>query len=405
MLKKISINDQKETLKKTENNKLDNTNNLVERKNSDNKAVLKEIEIILPKSYNTKTSQVLINSFELSIYKSEIDNIDLSINRYFDANDLDNIMATKAKPGKIFVGTFNEEETNIVKKYCDKGIIFFSFSSKIELANECAYLVNFFPSDDLKALFSFFPPDSKIALLYPENFYGFTVNKIINNIAEKSNSLIVNRASYREDLSNARESIKMLGKYEIRKAELERQKKFLMNKNDDNSILALKKIQKFETLGGVDFTHILLPDYGIRLLEIAPLLPFYDVDPNKVQFVGTGTWDDAAFFGEPSLQGAIFSGIEESKRSKFFENYIYVYKKKPMRTATIPYDLVGLFSYLISKNYNLKKTLEFLDDSKIKFDGIDGKFYFEKNVIVRELNILKINDGKAISLNWDQKFF
>ena len=46
-----------------------------------------------------------------------------------------------------------------------------------------------------------------------------------------------------------------------------------------------------------------------------------DIDPNKVQFVGTGVWDDKVFFDEPALQGAIFSGIEEKNRQDFFEDY------------------------------------------------------------------------------------
>mgnify|MGYP000900604292 CR=1 FL=1 len=376
---------------KIDDKKINNTND-DNRQNTSNQEfkknffgennILRDIEIILPGYNNSTTSKSLINSFELAVYKNQIENISLNINSYLDSRDLENIILLKAKPGKIFVGTFGEEETKIVKNHCDKGILFFSFSSNIDLAGECVYLINFFPSDDIRTLFNFFPKESKIALLYPEDFYGFTINNIIDDIAKKSQSLIINRASYKKDLSDARNAIKELGKYELRKLELERQKSILKDKKDKISLQALKKIQKFETIGEVDFTHIIIPDYGIRLLEIAPLLPFYDIDPQKVQFVGTGTWDDSVFFNEPSLQGAIFPGVEEKKRSKFFEDYYYIYKEKPMRTSTIPYDLVGLLSYLINKKYNLSEVFEFLDNSKIKFDGIDGKFYFENNIIV-----------------------
>ena len=364
-----------------------------------NKKILNDIEIILPNYSNSNTTQNLINSFELAIYKKEIQNIRLNINEYFDLKDLNKIMLKKSKPGKIFIGTFGNEETEIVKNYCKDGILFFSFSSDIEQGGDCVYLINFFPLDDLNALFNYFPKNSKIALLYPENFYGYSINNNIDFFASKSDSMIIARASYKEDLSNAREAIKKLGKYRFRKNELLRQKKILQNKEDEVSKLALRKIQNFETLGNVDFSHIILPDYGIRLLEIAPLLPFYDVDPSQVQFVGTGAWDDKAFFDEPSLQGAIFPGIEEQKRSKFFNDYFYVYKKKPMRTATIPYDLVGILSYLFKQNYNIGEAMNFLDNNKTKFDGIDGKFFFQNNVIFRELKILEINKGGAKKLN------
>ena len=361
--------------------------------------LLKEIEIILPRSTNKNIARHLINSFELSVYKKKINSSVLNINRYSNLKDLEDLLKLKAQPGKIFVGTLSIDATKLVKEYCDVGILFFSFAANKNLAGECVYLINFFPEDDLVALFNFFPAESKIALLYPKNFYGYNINNIIDPIASKSKSLIINRASYEEDLTNARKAIKELSRYELRKYELERQKKILKNKTDEISKKALKKIDKFETVGNVDFTHLILPDYSIRLLEIAPLLPFYDIDPNKVQFVGTGVWDDKAFFDEPALQGSIFSGIEEEKRKDFFEYYEYIYKEKPIRTATIPYDLMGIISYIMDNNMTLGKAYKLLDNGNLKFNGIDGKFFFVKNSIFRELDILQINEGYAKKLN------
>ena len=363
------------------------------------KKILEEAELILPKKKYKKITQNLINSFELSIYKKRVNNISLSINRYSDLESLEKILEEKSKAGKVFIGTLSSKSSLLVKQYCDKGILFFSFASKKSLAGDCVYLVNFFPEDDLKAIFDYLPPESKVALLYPENYYGYNVNKIIDPIASKSESIIINRASYREDLTNAHDAIKELGKYTHRKYELERQKKILQNKDDEFSKRALKKINKFQTLGNVDFTHLILPDYSIRLLEIAPLLPFYDVDPKKVKFIGTGVWDDSVFFNEPALQGAIFSGIEESNRRGFFNSYYNVYKEKPIRTSTIPYDLVGILSYIVNKKMNLGEAYYFLNNSRIKFDGIDGKFFFKDNVVFRELNILQIMNGTATKLN------
>ncbi|MDC0037723.1 hypothetical protein OAJ30_03515 [Alphaproteobacteria bacterium] len=361
--------------------------------------IFNEMEILLPEFLDENISKNLINSFELSIYKKEIKNIQLNINKYYNLGELEKLLDEKATSGKIFIGTFDSESTELIKKYCNKGILLFSFTVDKDLSGECIFLINFFPRDDLKLIFNYFPDGSKIALLYPENFYGFHINEIIDDVASKSKSIIVARASYKEDLSDAREAIKQLGKYELRKKELERQKEILKNKNDEISKKTLKKIEKFETAGNVDFTHLILPDYSIRLLEIAPLLPFYDIDPQKVKFVGTGVWDDRAFFTEPTLQGAIFSGIEEIYRDEFFSDYTYVYKERPLRTATIPYDLVGVLSYLVNENFSIQETKNFLNDEKIKFDGIDGKFFFLNNIISRELNILEIQDGSVKKLN------
>ena len=47
----------------------------------------------------------------------------------------------------------------------------------------------------------------------------------------------------------------------------------------------------------------------------------------------------------------------------------------------------------------IAQAYDLLDNSHIKFDGIDGKFSFVENVIFRELDILKIAKGSAIKLN------
>ena len=363
--------------------------NFAERK------ILNEVELLLPEIDNQNITRNFINAFELSIYKKNAKNVQLNINTYKDKTELDNIILQKASPGKMFIGPLTSTDSENIFTECSKGVLFFSFASDRKQAGKCVYLINFFPEDDLLTLFNNFKTDSKIALLYPENNYGYYINSIIDPFAIKSNSIIINRASYKEDLSNARDAIKELGKYELRKYELERQKTILKAKNDEESKKALKKIKRFETIGALDFSHLILPDYSLRLLQIAPLLPFYDIDPQKVQFVGTGVWDNEAFFSEPSLQGSIFPGIPQSKRKQYFDDYYLKYREQPTRTITIPYDLIGILEYIIDKKLNLKETHQLLNDKFISFDGIDGKFSFKKNIISRKLNILKISNGKA----------
>ena len=357
--------------------------------------ILNEIEILLPELDNQNITRDFINAFELSIYKKNAQNIQLNINTYIDKTELDNIILQKSSPGKIFIGPLTSADTENIFTECSKGVLFFSFASDRKQAGNCVYLINFFPEDDLLALFNNFKANSKIVLLYPENNYGYYINSIIDPFATKSNSIIVNRASYKEDLSDARDAIKELSKYELRKYELERQKTILKAKNDEASKKALKKIERFETIGALDFSHLILPDYSVRLLQIAPLLPFYDIDPQKIQFVGTGVWDNEAFFSEPSLQGSIFPGVPQSERRQYFNDYYLKYREQPIRTITIPYDLIGILEYIINNKLNLKETHQLLNDKSISFDGIDGKFSFEKNIISRKLNVLKISNGKA----------
>jgi len=372
--------------------------NKIQTNENFNAEIQNNITIILSKKDNAKTVIQFINIIELAVYEKKLQNIFFDIEFYENKNQLETIIKNTKLLGKIFIGPLKTADTELLKNYCDSGALFFSFSSNKDLANDCVYLVNFFPENEMRTIFKHFPKNSKIALLYPENNYGYSINKIIDDIANKSDSVIVNRSSYNENLSNAAEAIKELGKYELRKYELNRQKKILANKRDDESKRRLIKLERFKTTKDLDFTHVIIADYGLRLLQVAPLLPYYDIDPNIVKFVGTGAWDDEVFYDEPSLGGAIYPGIDFVNRKKLVDDYYSLYKEKILRTSTLPYDLVGLLFFVIDNKYTVNSLYKLLDQSNIKFSGVDGSFYFLNNAIERDLEILKIQNGKATNI-------
>ena len=259
--------------------------------------------------------------------------------------------------------------------------------------------MNFFPKNELSQLLLYLKEGAKVALLYPENEYGYLINSYIDDVIFESPAILVNRSSYKNDLSNVRDSIKELGKYELRKYELNRQKQILSSKKDEKSKKRLKKLERFKTTNDYDFTHILIADYGLNLLQVAPLLPYYDIDPNIVQFMGTGVIDDKTFFYEPSLQGAIFPGIPETRRINLINNYMEIYEEEFLRISTLPYDLMGLINFIYTKEYKFGDVIELLNNPNKKFDGIDGNFYFKNNMIERNLDILKISNGNSFVIN------
>ena len=381
------------------------TNTIEEKSNDDNISDIKNlsleknITVLISKTSESKFTKQFINILELGIYDKKLDNVSFDIQYFEDINTLQNIIKNSTKEGKVFVGPIETKYTKVAKTLCSNKIIIFSFASDSGLADDCVYLLNFFPKNELEELFKFLKNDSKVALLYPENKYGYMINLIIDDIVNNSESVLVNRSSYKNDLSNVRDAIKELGKYELRKYELERQKQILYSNNDKQSKKRLKKLEKFRTTNDYDFTHILIADYGLNLLQVAPLLPYYDIDPNIVQFLGTGVIDDENFFIEPSLQGAIFPGVEKSKRIKLINQYKKIYDENLLRISTLPFDLVGLLNFIFSNNLTLSQTKDLLNNDKVTFDGIDGEFYFKDNMIKRNLDILKIYNGSANKIN------
>ncbi len=357
------------------------------------------ITVLFPKNDKKNITLQFVNVLELAVFEKGLKNVKLEI-EYFDNNiEFEKIIMSNIGKGKIYIGPLSSKYTNIAKNYCNKEAIFFSFSSDRKIANDCIFLLNFFPKNELEQLFEYLDGESKVALLYPENQYGYLINGLIDEIINNSNAILINRASYKSNLSNVRSAIKELGKYELRKYELKRQKQILLTKDDDRSKKRLKKLEKFKTTNDYDFTHILIADYGLNLLQVAPLLPFYDIDPKIVQFISTGVIDDDNFFTEPSLQGTIFPGVDKSKRLDLVEKYQETYNDKFIRISTLPYDLIGLINFVFSSDLSVDETFALLKSQNIKFDGVDGSFYFKENIIERELDILKISNGTTKKIN------
>ena len=221
----------KSTIKRKIRNNINNDKEIASIKSKEKKpkplisdiSLSNEISIILPANKKHEITKQFINVIEFATYQKKLNNIKFTVDLYENAKDLSKIIDNKIVAGKIFIGPLESYETVKLKNYCKKNVLFFSFSSNKNLAKDCIFLINFFPKNELKTIFNYFPSESKIALLFPENPYGYKVNLLIDEIANNSNSIIINRASYKEDLTNVREAIKELGKYELRRYELIRQ--------------------------------------------------------------------------------------------------------------------------------------------------------------------------------------
>ena len=79
--------------------------------------------------------------------------------------------------------------------------------------------------------------------------------------------------------------------------------------------------------------------------------------------------------------------------------YERIYDDNFLRVSTLPYDLVGLLDFIFSTNLQYDEMLGLLNNQTTKFDGIDGQFYFKDNMIQRNLDILKIENGEAVRIN------
>ena len=144
---------------------------------------------------------------------------------------------------------------------------------------------------------------------------------------------------------------------------------------------------------------VLLPDFGDRLLSIAPLLPYYDVDPAQVRFLGTALWEDPRVPREPALNGGWFAAPPPDARADFVKRYQQVYGQTPPRLATLAYDATALAAVL-ARGQNGPDFSAAAITNPNGFAGTDGIFRFRSDgTAERGLAVLQVqHDGfKVIS--------
>lgn len=148
---------------------------------------------------------------------------------------------------------------------------------------------------------------------------------------------------------------------------------------------------------GHDYDALLLPEGGARLRTLAPLLPYYDVDPEKVRFLGTGLWDELGLAAEPALSGSWYAAPPPAPRADFERRFQDLYRRAPPRLSTLAYDGTALAAVLARGERGADFSPAALTNPS-GFAGVDGIFRLRPDGLVqRGLAVLEIHrDGNVV---------
>jgi hypothetical protein len=160
----------------------------------------------------------------------------------------------------------------------------------------------------------------------------------------------------------------------------------------DFYVKGVKKIRKNNGRGLMSYDAILLPEGGTSLLSLAPLLPYFDVDPTKVQFLGTSLWKNEETVKEPALNGGIFAAADDKNKVKFLSDYEKIFAEEPSRLAPLAYDALTISETATKdSSSSIIENIERIEG----FYGIDGLVRFGNDGIPeRGLAIYKIENGR-----------
>jgi len=296
----------------------------------------------------------------------------------------------RSKGVKVIIGPTTYKEFNEVKKYND--LIFISpsniepdFSSNVisigvSLESQLIALTNFIKKQK----------KSKTIILYPKNEYLELIEKKLNKLNLGNTKTFV----YSPNPEVLTGEIEVLTNYTERKRNLELRKKMFEDKEDQQSIKELERLDQLYTLGNVNFDSVIIIDFGNNLKSVLTSLVYTDVNQESVLFTTINQWFDESIFYENTIKNLYYPSVDYKEFQKYNKKYFEKFKIYPNEVTILTYDALGLIYYAWKKNGKINSINDFIFKNKIK--GKIGTFSFKNKKVMQELDIYKIDNKRFI---------
>jgi len=289
---------------------------------------------------------------------------------------------------KIVIGPIEHKDFKDVKKYND--LIFISPSNIDPNFNENIISIGVSLESQLTALINFIEKQKKkrTIIMYPKNQYSEFIEKKI----KKLNLNKIKTFMYNSNPEVLTGEIETLTNYSQRKRSLELRKKMFMDKEDEESIRELARLERLYTLGEVDFDSVIIIDFGHNLKSVLTSLVYTDVDQDKVLFTTINQWFEESIFNENTIKNLYYPSINYEEFKKYNSKYFRKFKSYPNEISILTYDALGLIYYAWKKNGQMQSINDF--SFKKKIQGKLGTYSFKGKAVLQELDIYKTEKNK-----------
>ena len=361
---------------------------------SDEKNKILNVGLLAPLSgpYNEIGNSLLLS---LQLALEEIDDKNLIIvprdSGFNDKEKLESAIDEMRTLGvKVIIGPVSFEEFEHIKKFND--LIFISPSNiKPDLSNNIISIGVSLESQ-LLALSKFLNKQkkTKTVIMYPKNEYLELIEKKLKDLSLEN----IRTFTYSPNPEILTGEIETLTNYTQRKKNLELRKKLFQDKEDDESIKELERLEQLYTLGNVNFDSVIIIDFGNNLKSVLTSLVYTDVNQNNVLFTTINQWFDESIFYENTIKNLYYPSVNYKEFRKYNNKYLKKFNISPNEITILAYDALGLIYYAWKKNGKINSINDFAFKSKIK--GKIGTFSFKNGKVIQDLNIYKIENKKFI---------
>jgi ABC-type branched-subunit amino acid transport system substrate-binding protein len=229
-----------------------------------------------------------------------------------------------------------------------------AFSNDTSVAGGNVYLLSFMLKQQVENVIAYASRQGRkrIGVIAPANDYGQQVTELARAVASRNGAEVTRAGTYNPDSMEVTDDIKAF-----------------------SGATGVDRKGKVGRVAPLDFDAVLIADGGTKLRMVASLLAYFDVDPDKVRYLGTGRWDDKSLRREISLRGGWYAAPDPTAFERFAEKYKGAHDEEPPRIATLAYDAVGLAAQLARRPDGIDFSSQALTDPA-GFTGIDGIFRF-----------------------------
>jgi hypothetical protein len=233
----------------------------------------------------------------------------------------------------------------ITERAQDKKTPVIAFSTDRTAAGGGAYLASISPEEEVRRMVEYAAGQGIFSYVFlgPQSAYGRQIETALRTEAFNNGGVVLTSAFYMPE-TGATEAARSVS--EILKSETE-----------------IRPTQK---------VAVMIPERGVKLLSIAPLLPYNGVDMTHITLMGTSLWADESVWREPTLNGAVYPAPDPENLTTFREAYRRIYGKTPTDLAAVAYDAAAVAVRLAAED-NLKYNGVTDPDG---FFGVNGLFRF-----------------------------
>jgi hypothetical protein len=127
----------------------------------------------------------------------------------------------------------------------------------------------------------------------------------------------------------------------------------------------------FADLPPARFDALLFAGSADFALRTAPVLAYYDADPERVLYLGNAQWNQQRILTEPSLQGGVFVSRPTGRDDTFNRLWSDIWPSRPGALARLSFDAMAMATVLIGQQ---RKLWQAALESESGFSGFSGAY-------------------------------